>query len=242
MKADSLPHASAPRLESGELHLWEFPLTASEASFTTYSALLSSDECTRASRFHFDRDARRFTIARGVVRTILGAYLHAPAGDLNFTAGKNGKPALANPGNLRFNVSHSSDLALLGVALEREIGVDVEAIRPDVETDKLAERFFSVHERESIRALPQPERVSAFFRCWTCKEAFLKGQGVGLSRSLESFDVEVNSKLPAKLLATRPDAAEARDWVLHDIETAPGYAAAVAAQPPLTAIRILRCH
>jgi len=243
VSADSLLQPSAPRLDSGEIHLWEFPLSASESRFADYAELLSTEERTRASRFHFERDARRFTIARGIVRAILGAYALSPASELTFACAKHGKPALANSAsNLGFNVSHSSEMGLLGIALGREIGVDIEAIRPDVETDKLAERFFSARERESIRSLPEEQRVSAFFRCWSCKEAFLKAQGVGLSRSLGSFDVEVNPKRPASLLATRPEASEAKEWALHEVETMPGYAAAVSAQGSVTAIRILRCR
>lgn len=243
VSADNLLQPSAPGLDSAEVHLWEFPLSASESRFANYAELLSIDERARASRFHFDRDSRRFTIARGIVRAILGAYSLSPAAELSFVSGKHGKPALANSSaDLRFNVSHSGEMGMLGVALGREIGVDIEAIRPDVETDKLAERFFSARERESIRGLPDEERVPAFFRCWTCKEAFLKAQGVGLSRSLGSFDVEVDPKQPASLLATRPEASEANDWALHEAETVAGYAAAVATQGSINSVRILRCR
>jgi 4'-phosphopantetheinyl transferase len=110
-----------------------------------------------------------------------------------------------------------------------------------VETDNLARRFFSPRERDAIRGLPEEERISAFFRCWTCKEAFLKAQGVGLSRDLDSFDVEVNPKSPARLLATRPDAAEADGWSLHDVEVISNYAAALAVEKSIRSMKILRC-
>ncbi|MFZ0807231.1 MAG: 4'-phosphopantetheinyl transferase superfamily protein [Candidatus Sulfotelmatobacter sp.] len=233
---------TAPALTSHEAHIWNFSLGASESWRAICEQPLSSDEVARASRFHFERDALRFKIARGTVRVILGAYLNVPAGELRFVSTKNGKPSLVEPkSDLRFNLSHSADRGMLGVAMGREIGVDVEAIRPDVETDKLAERFFSQRERESIRALPQPDRVSAFFRCWSCKEAFLKAQGVGLSRGLGSFDVEVNSARPAHLIATRPDAGEATKWHLHEVKGAAGYAAAVAVEGSIREIKILNC-
>jgi len=248
VEAGALLSATVPALTAGEIHVWSFSLAAPAPRLASCDQLLSSDERTRASRFHFERDANRFTVARGTVRAILGAYLRTPAAELIFVSGQNGKPALADPtSDLRFNVSHSGDRGLLGVALGCEIGVDVEAIRPDVETDKLAERFFSEHERQSIRKLPEKERVLAFFRCWTCKEAFLKGQGVGLSRSLGSFDVEVNPAQPARLLATRPDAREAAKWHLHDVATVPNYAAAVAVEGSVlggsvTEMKVLRCE
>lgn len=243
VRAESLVQPSVPRLDSDEIHVWEFPLCAAESTFANYAQLLSPEEHARASRFHFDRDSRRFTIARAVVRAVLGSYSLSPASELTFVSAQHGKPALADSAtDLRFNVSHSGDMGLLGIACGREIGVDIEAIRPDVETDKLAERFFSTYERESIRNLPEEQRIPAFFRCWSCKEAFLKAQGVGLSRSLGSFDVEVNPKRPAGLLATRPAASEAKQWALHEVQTVPGYAAAIATQGTINVIRILRCR
>jgi len=242
VEAGALLSPSVPALMPGEIHVWSFSLTASDSWLASCQQLLSSDERTRASRFHFERDAHRFTVARGTVRGILGAYLHEPASELNFLSTKNGKPALADPtSDLRFNISHSGDRGLLGLVLGREIGVDIEAIRPDVETDKLAERFFSEHERQSLRKLPGKERVAAFFRCWTCKEAFLKAQGVGLSRSLGSFDVEVNPALPARLLATRPDANEAAKWYLREVETVQNYSAAAAVEGLVNEMKILQC-
>lgn len=234
---------SVPALTPDQIHIWNFSLIGSDTWQGSCEQLLLDDERTRASRFHFEADANRFRIARGTVRAILAAYLLSLPTDLNFVCAKNGKPAIASPkSDLRFNVSHSGDRGLLGVALKREIGVDIEAIRPDVETDKLAERFFSEHERQSLRGIPDHQRIAAFFRCWTCKEAFLKAQGVGLSRSLGSFDVELNPALPARLIATRPDAGEAGQWNLHDIEAPPGYAAATAIEGPITEIKIMNCR
>jgi 4'-phosphopantetheinyl transferase len=235
------PTASA--LASGEIHVWQFPLTSSEPAFAGFTELLSSDERIRASRFHFQRDARRFTVARASMRMILSAYSAAPTRDLRFVDSKNGKPALASAAvDIHFNLSHSGEMGLLGIALGGEVGVDIEVIRSDIEIDQLASRFFSAHEQESLHALPEQERIAAFFRCWTCKEAFLKAQGVGLSRSLASFDVEVNPGRPACLLATRPDAEEAVRWSLYSVENIDGHAAAVAVEGSVAALKIMRCR
>ena len=231
-----------PELRSSTIHIWEFPLTNCESDFDNYAKLLSEDERTRASRFHLERDAHRFALARAAVRSILGGYSGTRSRDLRFDYSRFGKPSLANVArDIRFNVAHSSDLAMLAVALGGEVGIDLEKIRTEVETDKLAERFFSPQERESLRAIPKQNRVSAFFRCWSCKEAFLKAEGLGLSRSLESFDVEVNPEHPARILSTRPDPEAAGRWSLHDLPTQRDYAAAMAAQVSLTAIKIFRC-
>ena len=176
------------------------------------------------------------------MRAILSAYTGTPADQLRFQLSANDKPALEPLSDIRFNISHSADMALLGIAFRREVGIDIEAIRTNVEIENLAERFFSPHERDSIRSLPDPEKVAAFFRCWSCKEAFLKAQGVGLSRSLNSFDVEVNPARPARLIATRPDANETERWSLHTMETVQGYAAAISAEGAIAELKVVRCR
>jgi len=231
-----------PELLGPALHVWQFPTTISESAYAGFAELLSPDERTRAARFHFEKDARRFVVARASLRSILTGYTLSPAAGLRFADARHGKPGLIDAArDIRFNLSHSGDQALLAVALGREVGADVEAIRTDVETDKLAERFFSAAERQALRALPPERRVAAFFRCWTCKEAFLKAQGIGLSRSLGSFDVDVNPGHPARLVATRPDPSEAGRWSLHELEAPPGYAAALAVEGAITALSIVRC-
>jgi 4'-phosphopantetheinyl transferase len=238
----SLLEPSVPNLLSSEIHIWDFPLSI-EGSLDRYSKLLSQDEVVRAARFRFEKDARRFTVARASVRSILGAYVHCGGHDLHFEYSRQGKPSLdgISP-NIHFSVSHSGELAMLALALDGEIGVDLELMRPEVEIQKLSERFFSPAERDSLRALSDNHQVAAFFRCWTCKEAFLKAQGVGLSRSLDSFDVEVNPERPARILATRPDAEEAQRWSMRDIPADAGYAAALSARTAISSIQISRCR
>jgi len=241
LSQDAVLDPPAPALSSSAVHVWELPLSISEPAFTTLAKLLSPDERDRASRFRFEKDARRFTVARASLRAILSGYMLSSARDLRFVYSQHGKPALADSSHdIRFSVSHSGELALFAVARGRDVGVDVEIIREDVETNKLARRYFSVRERESLLLLPPQQRLAAFFRCWTCKEAFLKAQGVGLSRSLESFDVEVDPSRSARLISTRPNVDESEAWFLHDIDVPPGYAAAMAVEGRITEMKILR--
>jgi 4'-phosphopantetheinyl transferase len=233
----------APELSTSSLHVWEFPLTITQSPVEYYASVLSGDERVRAARFHFERDARRFTVARATVRSILGGYAGVSNGDLRFDYSQPGKPSIAgSTTGIRFNVSHSGDLGMLAVTLGREVGVDVETAHPTVEIDKLAERYFSEQERATLRELPLEQRERAFLRCWTCKEAFLKAQGLGLGRSLDSFDVEVSPERPARLVATRPDFAEAGRWSLHEVPTQNGFASAVAWEGPIEDIEVLHCR
>ena len=111
---------------------------------------LSADESQRAARFHFPRDRRRFTVARGVLRDILGRYLGMPPSELGFRYSAYGKPALADgfdAAGVRFNISHSHEMALFAVTCHREIGVDIEYLGREIRGEEIAEHFFSAHER-----------------------------------------------------------------------------------------------
>jgi 4'-phosphopantetheinyl transferase len=239
---DGLQRLQATTLLLSDLHVWQFPLDLPESAHKSLTQFLSVEERARAAKFHFERDARRFSAARATVRTILAAYVRSGPHELQFAYAEHGKPSLARSTmDLRFSVSHSGEIGLLGLVLRREVGIDVEVTRDNIEIDTLAKRFFSVQERESLHALPTEQKTAAFFRCWTFKEAFLKAQGVGLSRSLVSFDVDLTLGEQG-LLATRPDPEEAKRWSILPVETAPGYTAAVAVEGSITALNVFRCH
>lgn len=240
LSMDSLLVPAPPKLLAGEVHVWEFPLMVPGSVQTALEEYLSDDEQERMRRFHAQRDGRRFAAAHGMLRLVLTAYVGGPASDLQFLVSEHGKPRLANSSSgLSFNLSHSRERALLGVTRDREIGVDIEAISREVECETLAKRFFSLHEQEVLGTLSDESQRRAFFRCWTCKESFLKAQAVGLSRSLGSFDIDLLSQ-HARLAATRPDAAEAELWSIFEIDAAPGYAAAICVEGRVEAIHVFR--
>ncbi len=206
----------ASPLEPGEIHVWLVDLSRGEPR-----AFLSSDERERAARFHFERDRGRYSVCRSVLRELLAGCLNAAPEEIEFRYGEAGKPELRE-GSPRFNVSHSHDLALIAIALETELGVDIERIRAGVEREGIAERFFSPGEIAELRATPAEERDEAFFRCWTRKEAYVKARGGGLSIPLDSFDVTL-----ARERAELSRAADAERWTMMALEPAPGYAAAL---------------
>jgi 4'-phosphopantetheinyl transferase len=199
----------------------------------TLAAILSPDERQRAKRYRFQVDSERHIVGRALLRIILGRILHTKPENLFFRHNEFGKPLLLdalNKHSLQFNVSHSGDLILVALAAGRQIGVDVERVRDDMEPEAMARRFFSSREKADIAALPARQRRDAFFRCWTRKEAFIKAKGEGLSLPLDQFDVSVNPAQPAILLATRPDPVEASRWVIQDLKVAAGHTASVAVE------------
>jgi 4'-phosphopantetheinyl transferase len=217
-------------LPENEVQLWRVDLEAIRADESLWQEILSTDEKNRAARFHFPADRQRFVAARAHLRKILGAYLDTDPTSLNFSYSTKDKPSLTGAhaaSGITFNVSHSGGIALYAFNLRREVGVDVEHIRRDFDVEPLARRFFSAREWEQLAAWPKLERVDAFFRCWTRKEAYIKATGDGLSLPLSQFDVSMDSGEKSALLATRPDAGEAERWFLREVPGGLGYCAAL---------------
>lgn len=229
------PAFSPPTLLSGEIHVWRFDLTPTECELARFERSLHDDERCRAARFRTETLRRRFTAGRGGLRAVLGAYLECPPDGVTLTYGTHGKPALADPvgsGPIAFNLTHTHDLALCAVTPGRTVGVDVEAVRPMEDAERIIRRFFSPREQADFLALPAPERLAAFFRGWSRKEAFLKATGTGLATVLDSFDVTLDPDRPAALLRVGDDPTEAARWSLLDLNVGDGYAAAVAVSGP----------
>ena len=223
----------APRqLAADQVHLWRVDLQAIAGEEPQWAAILSPDEQARAARFHFQEHRRYFTASRAILRHVLSAYLGSDPKNVAFVYSSKNKPALggAHAGALAFNVSHSGDIALLAIARSRPVGVDIELIRHNFDTAAIAARFFSDAEQKQLAALPPDQRHDAFFRCWTRKEAYIKALGEGLSLPLSQFDVSLTPDDGNALLATRPDALEARRWSLREVRVKPGYAAALCVQ------------
>ena len=220
-------------LQPGEVHVWRASLELEASRLRDLLPTLSTHEQGRAERFHFARDRGHFIAAHGLLRAILGRYLRVGPGQLRFGYGLHGKPVLKmEPGGgaLRFNMSHSHGLALYAVAADREVGIDVEQIRSDVEPRRVADQFFSPGEVAALLALPTHLQRVAFFNCWTRKEAYIKAKGKGMSLPLQGFEVSLVPGEPAALLKTCGDPAEAGRWSLRALEPGPGYVGAVAAE------------
>lgn len=169
-----------PRLALGEVHLWRAALD-NPIRLAGAEAVLSRDELLRARRFAFPEDQNRFIAAHGALRMILSLYLAEDPESLEFRNGPTGKPSLVQCfTDLRFNLSHSADLALIAVAREREVGVDVELVQRDMDMDPIIDHYFEPEEVWDLRIAPQTERISRFFDIWTRREACLKAEGAGL--------------------------------------------------------------
>lgn len=220
-------------LACDEVHIWHINLARGDDEVQRCRRVLAADEAERADRFYFARDKNRFTIARAAMRDILSRYTGISASEVNFSYGPKGKPELSGSleqPEIRFNLSHSSELALLAVTRGLTVGVDIEWIKADFATGDIAERFFSVTEVQTLRSLPADQRAKAFFSCWTRKEAYIKALGEGLSVPLDSFAVSFAPGMPAALLHVNVDPGEVERWSMYNIVVRDGYKAAVVVQ------------
>jgi 4'-phosphopantetheinyl transferase len=199
----------------------DVPEARREAMLSTFN----TRELARYRAFRHDEHRHRWGASRGQLREILGAVLGVAPVDVAFTYGAHGKPALAGSA-LRFNLSHSGPLAMVAIA-HVEVGADVELPRRR-RSDDIARRFFTAGENERLFAIPDAAaREDAFFRLWTCKEAFLKCTGEGLSRSTRSFEIELSDGRARLLWAKGVDAAR---YSIHPVETRTACRAAVVAE------------
>jgi 4'-phosphopantetheinyl transferase len=218
-----------PPLHDREVHVWTAALDVDEAEIADLRRLLDELETARASRFRFDRDRNAFVTTRGILRRLLAHYVGGRPDEIRFAYGEFGKPSLRDASApIRFNVSHSEGIALLAFSRSAEVGVDVERVRELPDRDQVAERFFSGPEVDALRHLSPDERDAGFFRCWTAKEAYIKGIGEGLSMPLNRFAVSLDpfeGPVELQLLERSP---KTDLWRIHRFSSAPGYVGALA--------------
>jgi 4'-phosphopantetheinyl transferase len=214
-------------LAENEIHIWRAYLDCGDSALGHFETTLASDETARANRFIFAPDRNRFIAARGILRDLLGRYLKRPPTDLEFDYQPEGKPFLRKPSDqsLQFNLSHTHGLAMFCFARGRELGVDVELLRPDFAGDEIAARFFSADEIAELRALPSSSRTEGFFLCWTLKEAYVKARGGGLNIPLDSFHVSFTPGQPERLRSE-----DSSRWSICSFRPDPGYVGACVAE------------
>jgi len=175
---------TAFEIAPGEIHVWSADLDLSATDLSECRALLSPEEVARADRLLRAEDRLHFSAARCLLRRLLGWYLQVPPQQIAFSYESGGKPFLSGDFSRpkpRFNLSHSRETALFTFAIDRELGIDVEQIREDVDGAAIVRRYFHPNEIAFLAETPEPRRLREFFRLWTRKEAWLKAKGQGMS-------------------------------------------------------------
>jgi 4'-phosphopantetheinyl transferase len=209
-----------PELAGGNVHVWFAELDRCDGVVRRLGGELSADEYLRAMRFQFERDRNRYVVARSILRQILATYVSDEPLNLSFKYGPFGKPALGGSfadSELRFNVSHSARWAMFAVAMGREVGVDLECIRPINDLPGLAASCFTAAENAALTSIPEHERQRAFFDGWTRKEAFLKATGKGLSFPLKVFTVSLAPGSGWRELTVHEERGVGPEWTLISV-------------------------
>jgi 4'-phosphopantetheinyl transferase len=224
------------------IDVWRVDLDLPFESSVNIGAVLSTEERGRAERLIYARDANRFRVCRVMLRLGLGWYLGQSPAAIELTAGRRGKPELAKPTALHFNVTHCGGVALIAFTTAGEVGIDVEAVNRGVESLDIANSNFTRREAGMIAAVPsREEQTRIFLRFWTRKEAVLKAAGGGLLHGLDRVDV--SGEPPGVVELAGEEGVEKGErgvsrWLVRDIEGITGCAAAVAAQPGDWSVRM----
>jgi 4'-phosphopantetheinyl transferase len=218
----------AQRLCGPDVHVWVISSEASPSSVQELSATLSSEERDRAESFQFEHLKEHFCVSRGLLRFFLGAYLGTPPRDIEFSYGRYGKPAIAGVEEFQFNVAHSENIMVYAFATGCHLGVDVERIRNIEDIDAIARHFFCSEEAADLDSVEFPKRLSAFFACWTRKEAYIKATGEGLSASLDAFRVALRPSEAPCFMHIGGSTSEAQSWSLYSLHPNDGYIGALA--------------
>ena len=204
-----------PPLEPDAVHVWMTDCAPESGHRPRLLAATTDAERERAARFHRREDGERFLVAHGTLRLLLAGYLRCDPLTLRFGAHANGKPFVEGA-RIHFNLSHSGALALIAVARSRQVGVDVEEVRPMPDLDNVATRVCTPGELAVLTSLPEGERSRAFLAMWTRKEALAKATGEGIGGIFRDG---------------RHAPADTHDgWTLIPVSDLPGYVACVAAE------------
>ena len=215
------------QLPKREVHVWQ---TDFERPIRSVHDLLDRQEQERAARFKVEAPRKQFIVSHAFLRLALESYLGIAARDIRFRIAAYGKPELDADTDLRFNLSHTEGTAVLAVARERQVGVDVERIRGNFNPLELADRFFSSPEASWLRSQPRAQQFPSFFACWTAKEAYIKACGNGLSMPLDQFSIiprPANQRLEIEFLDKAEPPAE---WTMWALDLGPDLRAALAAE------------
>ncbi len=212
--------------------IWCLSLDVDEALSARLETVLSSAERGRADRFHSALDRRRYITRRGRLRELLARRLDCSANDVRIVTNELGKPFVES-GGVTFSLSQSRGMALYAFASGLEIGCDLELRDVGAATRDAAKLFFSPIELKTAQALSEDRWIDRFFRCWTCKEAYLKARGVGFTISPAGITVAPDQ--PLRFIEL-PDEDPA-EWSLCALELPQGYTGTLAVRGTAPVVR-----
>jgi 4'-phosphopantetheinyl transferase len=219
-------------LPPDEVHVWRVePEEINDPGLLeAYLGLLSSEEREKQRKFHFERHQRQYLVSHALVRLTLSRYAPVEPRAWTFVTNEYGCPRVQGEGNawLRFNLSHTDGMAMVAVARDVDVGVDVEDALRRGETVGLADRFFAPSEVKALKALEASRQRERFFEYWTLKEAYIKARGMGLSLPLDQFAFELQPGEPPRIAFDPRLKDEPEGWQFVQMGPSKRHMAAVA--------------
>jgi 4'-phosphopantetheinyl transferase len=212
---------------AGNIVVWIAHVSKAQDSLPFLEPCLDHHDCERAARFRFPADRARFVLGRGMLRKCLGHYLERPPESVELGYTELGRPVFPADDKIQFSISHTQDLVALAVTDGAHIGIDLEAVQPQVDLFELAERVFSSEDLALFQAHPSGEKLAAFYRAWTRKEAYLKARGEGIAEGLQRISVSMDPEEVLSIQDRRHESA-AEKWHLLSLPLPAGYAGTVA--------------
>ena len=184
-----------------EIHVWTAPLDVGEVRMDEMLSRLSSGEQNRVGTLIEERAVRQYVVSRAMQRQILAGYVGAAPHEIRFGYVAMGKPTLAHPNDigLSFNTTHSGDLVIIAVTTNRDVGVDVEEIRPIPRALRVSKRVYSAAEHEWLSSLPADQLDREFLSIWVKREGTAKARGDSVWRGLASWKNGALENTPARL-------------------------------------------
>ena len=217
-------------LPPDEVHVWTIAFDQPPGVMARLEAVLSPEERTRGNRFLSAKDRVLFVAAHGALRDILGSYLGREPADIGLEEGSRGKPRMREEEDhwLKFNLSHTRGRALVAVARDRVVGVDIEHLERDTDHAGVVAHFFSPTEQAAWTALPDAGRAAGFFRLWTAKEAYVKARGDGLEHPSSRYTMSLASDQEGALLVDELSPEAPGHWTVQALPVDGGYVASLA--------------
>jgi 4'-phosphopantetheinyl transferase len=212
----------------GELvRVWLIRLDAPDGVVSWLAGGLDEAERGRAGRRAHPDQERRYVVAHGAARVIIGRFAGVPADQVDWRRGPNGKPELDGAcRGVRVSLSHSGHLAALAITRDRSVGVDVQQFPATMDPVKMAERFYPPDEAGFVVAGGTAAgQLGRFIRLWARKEACVKVTGGVLMQGM---------RLPVRgtgrILVQDPGGALPGPYLVQDVAAPRHFRGAVAAE------------
>lgn len=216
------------KIKDDQIHIWYININDYQNHTNELMHYLDDQENKRAQQFKFAKDRNSFICSHAILRRLLSKYCNCDQKKILYNYNAFNKPSLNNDYNINFNLSHSFHRGIIAITKNHPIGIDIEYMKNKPILDDLAKRFFSAHEYNEYKILPQQQKTLGFYNCWTSKEAFVKAVGMGLTFPLKNFTVNLNPELKAKILSSKNQTININEWKLHRFIVENQYCIAIA--------------